>query len=61
MSTACSLFDATNSGKAQAGIGSLQFRMVLGPFYKTEFFFGAGAVEREEIGYTCPLVEISFR
>jgi hypothetical protein len=37
-----SLFDAANSGKAQAAIGSPKFRMALGPFYKTEFFFGAG-------------------
>ncbi len=37
-----SLFDAANSGKTQAAIGSPKFRMVLGPFHKTEFFFGAG-------------------
>ena len=37
-----SLFDANNSGTTQASIGSPKFRMVLGPFYKTEFFFGAG-------------------
>jgi outer membrane receptor protein involved in Fe transport len=40
--TVDSLFDANNSGKAQAALGSPKFRMVLGPFYKTEFFFGAG-------------------
>jgi outer membrane receptor protein involved in Fe transport len=37
-----SLFDANNSGRAQAAIGSPKFRMVLGPFNNTEFFFGAG-------------------
>ena len=37
-----SLFDAANSGKVSSGIGSPKFRMVLGPFNKTEFFFGAG-------------------
>lgn len=37
-----SMFDALNSGKTQAAIGSPKFRMVLGPFHNTEFFFGAG-------------------
>jgi outer membrane receptor protein involved in Fe transport len=37
-----SLFDANNSGKVSAGIGSPKFTMVVGPFNKTEFFFGAG-------------------
>ena len=37
-----SLFDAANSGKVSSGIGSPKFRMVLGPFNKTEYFFGAG-------------------
>ena len=37
-----SLFDANNSGKVSAGIGSPKFTMVLGPFNKTEFFLGAG-------------------
>jgi outer membrane receptor protein involved in Fe transport len=37
-----SLFDAANSGKVSAGIGSPKFTMVVGPFNKTEFFFGAG-------------------
>jgi outer membrane receptor protein involved in Fe transport len=40
--TVDSLFDASNSGRTQAAIGSPKFRMVLGPFNKTEFFFGAG-------------------
>ncbi|MGA8697458.1 MAG: hypothetical protein WB689_27220, partial [Xanthobacteraceae bacterium] len=31
-----------NSGRAQAAIGSPKFRMVIGPFYKTELFIGAG-------------------
>jgi len=31
-----------NSGTTQAALGSPKFTMVLGPFYKTEFFFGAG-------------------
>jgi hypothetical protein len=35
-------FDANNSGKTQAAIGRPKFRMVLGPFNRTEFFFGAG-------------------
>ncbi|WP_407160632.1 TonB-dependent receptor [Bradyrhizobium sp. STM 3557] len=37
-----SLFDGNNSGDVSAGIGSPKFRMVLGPFDKTEFFLGAG-------------------
>jgi outer membrane receptor protein involved in Fe transport len=37
-----SFFDANNSGKSQAAIGSPKFTMVLGPFYQTELFFGAG-------------------
>jgi len=37
-----SLFDANNSGKVSAGIGSPKFTMVVGPFNKTEFFLGAG-------------------
>jgi TonB dependent receptor len=37
-----SIFDANNSGHTKAAIGSPKFRMVLGPFYKTELFFGAG-------------------
>jgi outer membrane receptor protein involved in Fe transport len=37
-----SLFDANNSGKVSAGMGSPKFTMVLGPFNKTEFFLGAG-------------------
>jgi outer membrane receptor protein involved in Fe transport len=37
-----SIFDVNNSGHAKAAIGSPKFRMVLGPFNKTELFFGAG-------------------
>ena len=37
-----SLFNSSNSGHASAAIGSPKFRMVLGPFNKTEFFLGAG-------------------
>jgi outer membrane receptor protein involved in Fe transport len=37
-----SLFDANNSGKVSAAIGSPKFTMVMGPFNKTELFFGAG-------------------
>lgn len=37
-----SLFDANNSGRSSAGIGSPKFTAVVGPFNKTEFFFGAG-------------------
>jgi outer membrane receptor protein involved in Fe transport len=37
-----SIFDQANSGKALATIGSPKFAMVLGPFYKTEFFVDAG-------------------
>jgi hypothetical protein len=37
-----SLFDGNNSGNAAASIGSPKFRMVIGPFNKTEFFLGAG-------------------
>jgi outer membrane receptor protein involved in Fe transport len=37
-----SIFDANNSGHVSAGIGSPKFTAVLGPFNKTELFFGAG-------------------
>lgn len=37
-----SLFNAANTGRVDASLGSPKFRMVLGPFNKTEFFFGAG-------------------
>lgn len=38
-----SMLQSANSGNTQAAIGSPKFRMVIGPFYKTEFFLGAGA------------------
>ncbi|WP_035640067.1 TonB-dependent receptor [Bradyrhizobium sp. ORS 375] len=37
-----SLTNGNNSGDAAAGLGSPKFRMVIGPFEKTEFFLGAG-------------------
>ncbi len=37
-----SIFDPNNSGHTEAAVGSPKFRMVLGPFNKTELFFGAG-------------------
>jgi outer membrane receptor protein involved in Fe transport len=37
-----SIFDANNSGHVSAAIGSPKFTAVLGPFNKTELFFGAG-------------------
>lgn len=37
-----SLFNAANSGKARAAIGSPKVGMVFGPFYKTELFINAG-------------------
>jgi outer membrane receptor protein involved in Fe transport len=37
-----SLLQQANSGNTQAAIGSPKIRMVFGPFYKTEFFVGAG-------------------
>ncbi|WP_354239334.1 TonB-dependent receptor [Bradyrhizobium sp. LA2.1] len=37
-----SLFNANNSGRTDAALGSPKFRMVLGPFNQTEFFLGAG-------------------
>lgn len=37
-----SLFDANNSGNVNAAIGSPKFTAVVGPFNKTELFFGAG-------------------
>nr|WP_031337406.1 TonB-dependent receptor [Rhodopseudomonas sp. B29] len=37
-----SLYNAANSGRVDASLGSPKFRMVLGPFNKTEFFVGAG-------------------
>lgn len=40
--TVNSLFDANNSGKASASLGSPKFSMTFGPFYKTELFVGAG-------------------
>ncbi|MHB0772861.1 TonB-dependent receptor [Bradyrhizobium sp. 1.29L] len=40
--TVDSIFDANNSGNTRAAIGSPKFTMVVGPFSKTELFFGAG-------------------
>lgn len=40
--TVNSLFDANNSGSSSAAIGNPKFTMVVGPFNKTELFFGAG-------------------
>jgi outer membrane receptor protein involved in Fe transport len=37
-----SVLQTANSGNTQGAIGSPKFRMVLGPFYNTEFFLGAG-------------------
>jgi outer membrane receptor protein involved in Fe transport len=37
-----SIFDANNSGNVSAAIANPKFTAVLGPFNKTEFFFGAG-------------------
>ncbi|WP_458760165.1 TonB-dependent receptor [Afipia sp. TerB] len=37
-----SIFNAANSGKAQAAIGSPKAGMVFGPFYSTELFVNAG-------------------
>lgn len=42
VATVDSIFDANNSGSASAAIGSPKFTMVVGPFSKTEFFFGIG-------------------
>jgi hypothetical protein len=37
-----SMLQPANSGRSQMAIGSPKFRMVIGPFYKTELFVGAG-------------------
>jgi outer membrane receptor protein involved in Fe transport len=37
-----SIFDANNSGRTQAAIGSPKLTMVFGPFAKTELFLGYG-------------------
>ncbi|MBC9876799.1 TonB-dependent receptor [Bradyrhizobium sp. INPA01-394B] len=37
-----SLFNSNNSGRVDASLGSPKFRMVLGPFNRTELFLGAG-------------------
>ncbi|QOZ76278.1 TonB-dependent receptor [Bradyrhizobium sp. CCBAU 53351] len=37
-----SRFNANNSGREDAALGSPKFRMVVGPFHQTEFFLGAG-------------------
>nr|WP_316217738.1 TonB-dependent receptor [Bradyrhizobium sp. SZCCHNR3003] len=37
-----SLYNGSNTGDAAASLGGPKFRMVLGPFYQTEFFVGAG-------------------
>ncbi len=37
-----STLQQANSGHTQAAIGGPKFRMVIGPFYKTELFIGAG-------------------
>jgi hypothetical protein len=36
------MYDANNPGHVQASFASPKFSLVLGPFDKTEFFFGAG-------------------
>ena len=40
--TVNSMLQPANSGKPTASIGSPKFTTVFGPFYKTEFFIGAG-------------------
>jgi outer membrane receptor protein involved in Fe transport len=40
--TVDSIYDANNSGHVEGGLGSPKFTAVLGPFAKTELFFGAG-------------------
>jgi outer membrane receptor protein involved in Fe transport len=40
--TVDSTYDPMNSGRSHASVGSPKFSAVLGPFYKTELFFGAG-------------------
>jgi hypothetical protein len=37
-----SMLQQANSGNTRMAIGSPKFRMVIGPFYKTELFLGAG-------------------
>ena len=37
-----SILQSANSGHTEMAIGSPKFRMVIGPFYKTELFVGAG-------------------
>ncbi len=37
-----SMLQSANSGNSRAAIGSPKFRMVIGPFYDTELFVGAG-------------------
>jgi outer membrane receptor protein involved in Fe transport len=37
-----SMFDPNNSGHVDAAIASPKFRLVIGPFNKTEWFFGTG-------------------
>jgi hypothetical protein len=37
-----SMLQTANSGKDEMAIGSPKFRMVIGPFYNTELFIGAG-------------------
>jgi len=37
-----SILQPANSGNTQGAIGSPKFRMVIGPFYRTELFVGAG-------------------
>jgi outer membrane receptor protein involved in Fe transport len=40
--TVNSIYDSNNSGHSRAAMGSPKFSAVLGPFNKTELFFGAG-------------------
>jgi outer membrane receptor protein involved in Fe transport len=42
MASINSTLQQANSGHTQAAIGSPKFRMVIGPFYNTELFIGAG-------------------
>ena len=37
-----SIYDPANSGNAMTAIGSPKFSLVVGPFYKTEFYLSAG-------------------
>ncbi|HZR73202.1 TonB-dependent receptor domain-containing protein [Bradyrhizobium sp.] len=53
-----SMLQPTNSGNVQEAIGSPKFRMVVGPFAKTELFLGAGMGYHSNDARSATLTEV---